>query len=135
VRQAEGGSVCSPIAKDCVASTLTFHALNVEFFYSVMSKQAVLTFNTLPFNNTTYDVIIGHNTIIQHALLHDTFANRFKPKPVSAKPAMIASTHASIINADVREVNITTFEQGEHTRLDDPVHGFPRIKVMPKYQN
>jgi hypothetical protein len=55
-RQAEGGSVCSPIAKDYVASTLTLHTLNVEFFDSVKSKQAVLTFDTLPFTNTSYDV-------------------------------------------------------------------------------
>jgi hypothetical protein len=32
--------------------------------------------------------------------------------------AMIASTHASLINADVQEFNILTFEQDEHVPWD-----------------
>jgi hypothetical protein len=84
-----------------------------------------LIFNTMPFTTTSYD-----DAITQHALLHDTFAHRFEPKPVLATYAdmlasMIASKHASLTNAGVREVNIPTFEQDEHTQLDDPVPSDP----------
>jgi hypothetical protein len=49
---------------------LTLHALNVEVFDSVKSKQAILTFNTLPFSNTAYDVIIGLSVVMWSTSLH-----------------------------------------------------------------
>jgi hypothetical protein len=87
----------------------------------------LLDFRVLPFqSNVGYDVILSIDTLMKHQLLWTTFRHRFVTQPEPATPrdllaAHISAVEAYVVEGDVREVNIPTFEPDLLTSFDDPV--------------
>jgi hypothetical protein len=115
------GHVCSPVTSTCTTNSTTVSSVSVDVFDDIVNKSILLDFCILPFqSNVGYDVILSIGTLIKHQLLWTTFRHRFIPQPEPATPIDLLATHISttkayVVDGDVREVIIPTFEPDSST--------------------